>query len=153
MLNDLEQDIDVICISETWLNDYSAFDYFSLKNYQCHFSNRKGKKGGGIAIFIKKGVDHYRVDNLCIIEENCMESMKIEILNEKAGKIIVSSIYRAPNTDIGLFNDKIEYLLKEVGNKKVYLCGDFNIDLLKTEMHAESTQFIESVWQGYNTTN
>ena len=51
--------------------------------------------------------------------------------------------YRAPNTDLSLLNDHIFNTCK---NKMVYLCGDFNVDLLKYSCHGTTSNFIDQLY-------
>ena len=48
-------------------------------------------------------------------------------------KILCGSLHRHPNYDMSDFMVYIESTLKNLANenKEVYICGDFNIDLLK----------------------
>ena len=41
----------MICVTETWLNDTSPF-LFDIDNYSLLNVNRKGIKGGGVAIYV-----------------------------------------------------------------------------------------------------
>ena len=63
-----------------------------------------------------------------IYYQRCYICTEIIIPNGK--NIVVASVYRAPNTDLSLLNDHIDYIFNTCKNKKVYLCGDFNVDLL-----------------------
>ena len=63
------------------------------------------------------------------------ENLFIKILNEKVKNIVVGIIYRPPNRSIDTFLDKFDECLDIVSqeNKEIYLMGDFNINLLKTD--------------------
>ena len=54
-------------------------------------------------------------------------------------------MYRIPNTDISLFNEYIEHTLSSVKleNKIMYITGDFNINLLSSDNHIPTSQFID----------
>ena len=70
----------------------------------------------------------------------------IEIENAKGQNIIVASIYRAPNTDLALLNTHIENICNNSKKKTVYLCGDFNVDLLKYDTHGDTSNFIDQLY-------
>ena len=59
--------------------------------------------------------------------------------------IIIGVIYRPPDTDLKLFNDSINDLLDTLGRERkyCYLMGDFNINLLNFDKHAETTSFVD----------
>ena len=62
--------------------------------------------------------------------------------------IIVGVIYRPPNSKIDLFEDKMHEILGKIDreNKKCYLMGDFNIDLLKSESCDYTKWFLEQLF-------
>ena len=63
------------------------------------------------------------------------------------GKIIlVCCIYRAPNTDLTLLNEHINLIFSNNGTKTVYLCGDFNVDLLHYDKHADTNHFVDQLF-------
>ena len=57
-------------------------------------------------------------------------------LRTKIKKTVCGCIYRHPNHDTSEFSNYLESLLKNISseNKEVYICGDFNIDLLKLDI-------------------
>ena len=60
------------------------------------------------------------------------ESTWIEIKNKNSKNIICSCIYRHPRHDLSEFLQYLEKCLKIIAKEKeVYICSDFNIDLLK----------------------
>ena len=75
-----------------------------------------------------------------------MESISIEIINGSKSKVLISSIYRASNTNVNLFNEQIERHLSQIGKKNGIICGDFNIDLLKTDLHPDTNIFMELLY-------
>lgn len=56
-----------------------------------------------------------------------MESLFIEIINEKNTNIIVGVIYRAPDSDIKCFLESITEITEKISH---YLLADFYINLL-----------------------
>ena len=61
------------------------------------------------------------------------ESVWIEIKNKNSKNIVCCCLYRHPHYDLSEFLHYLEECLKIIAkeNKEVYICGDFNIDLLK----------------------
>ena len=59
--------------------------------------------------------------------------------------VVVSCVYRAPGGSVDIFNEKWEELLNMLSDKKktVYICGDFNLDLLNTECHSKTQKFVD----------
>ncbi len=60
--------------------------------------------------------------------------------------VTVGCIYRAPNTDITLINKELQSNLESVKKSKVYLCGDYNIDLLQYNSHQSSRDFVNELF-------
>ena len=136
----------VIGISETWLHKNSP-PLYSLENYQMLRSDRGHRKGGGVAIYAKKDIKFKLRSDLHI--ENT-EHIFIEILNTDAKNIIVGMIYRAPSDNIDIFLKNFDACLNVIAqeNKEVYVMGDFNINLLKTDNNTTLT-FL-SILSSYN---
>ena len=70
----------------------------------------------------------------------------IELQISKHSKINVGCIYRAPNTSTSKFNENLSYILGNLTSKVVYICGDFNIDLLHCEEQTESKHFVDQMF-------
>ena len=79
-----------------------------------------------------------------------IESVFFEIQINECKTIIVGVVYRPntqPRADIDIFMQKIieiQSIIKEE-NKVSYLMGDFNIDLLKVNIHAKTNEFVNYV--------
>ena len=106
----------------------------------------EGQKGGA-CIYVKIGIDWKPRNDLNMHKSKELESYFIEVIN--GGKnTIIGSIYRHPCMSKDLFieeymeplNDKLS---KE--NKKVFLAGDFNSDLLSTESDKDNFHFFETM--------
>ena len=129
---------DIIAITETsqkLLNE-EFYTNVSLEGY-INFSTPTMTNKGGTIIYTKNTYDVIeRTDiNAC---NDLYESIWIEIKNKNCKNVICGSIYRHPNDNINSFNKFLEYLescLSKINNenKEVYLCGDFNSDLLKLD--------------------
>ena len=63
--------------------------------------------------------------------DNCAEVVSLEIAPKNGKKALICCIYRAPKTDLEQLNEFISNICQNTRNKPVYLCGDFNIDLLQ----------------------
>ena len=80
-------------------------------------------------------------------KSNQLESAFVEICNKIHKNVIVGCIYHHPSMDINEFNDDfLNPLLESIesDNKKLFLVGDFNIDLLKVDIDSSTTKFFES---------
>jgi exonuclease III len=143
----------IIAITEHWLNS-DEVGAVAIKGYQqvANFA-RKTQKRGGVILFLSKSLKYDYVKQLKLMSrelkfENAGIEMKI------AGQVLkIILVYRPSNpisnACMSNFFEDLESVLEENisvhGN--IMLLGDFNIDLLKTDLNSE--KLIEMV-RGYN---
>lgn len=145
-LKELERKFTVIAISETWL-DEEHIDTTEIEGYEMFYINRTQSKGGGAALFIDKKYKCKIVSYMSFAMANIMECVTVEIERENERNIRISCIYRKPGSCIDIFREKIEELYSRHNNKKIlFVCGDFNIDLLNPQQHNSTTEFINSMY-------
>ena len=105
----------------------------------------KNKKGGGVAIYVLK--DYFCEITESLVLDDVMESLTIRIKIDKEESIFLCCIYKAPGAHAEHF---INCLPKVFGNfskkKSVFVCGDFNIDLLKWKTHKLTFDFINEMF-------
>ena len=66
-----KEQVDVICVSETWLKDPASDDDIALPDYQLFHRNRPpAKLGGGVVIYIHEPIPAKRHIDL---EDNQLE--------------------------------------------------------------------------------
>ena len=145
----LEHNFTVIGLSETWLDEDNC-DLFNMNGYTFESVCRKERTGGGVAICVKEGISYVVRKDLCL-SDDMIECIFIEITNESIGinhNVVVAVIYRPPNTDMKIFNEKVIYLLDVLKKEKkiCYLSGDFNIDCFKSEKHKGTADFLDIMY-------
>ena len=148
-LNGLPIDFSVIGLTETWLNESTA-DIYNMQGYQNYNNYRTGRRGGGVSLYIKEGLNSEIRNDLNLMDPS-MEALFIEIPNSNISQdknVIVGVLYRPPNTDINVFNellsDKLSMISQE--NKLIYLMGDFNINILEHDLHVPTSEFVELMY-------
>ena len=139
---------DIIAITET--SQKSNHDDFlaniNLQGYT-NFSSATNSNKGGTAIYARNTYDlHERID----LNEthDLYESVWIEIQNKSSKNVICGSIYRHPDETILNYNKFLDYLEKCLitlsnENKEIYICGDFNSDLIKIDKVNNYNKFYE----------
>ena len=145
-LGTLNHEFSVIGLSESWLKSYTV-DLFGLDGYKSEHNYRANRAGGGVSLFVKESMEYVVRQDMSLNNDN-IESLFIEIDKNVLGRdrnVIVGVIYRPPATNIRTFNDHVEKLLSiiKTENKSPYLMGDFNVNLLSTEHHAPSQEFLD----------
>ena len=81
-------------------------------------------------------------------EAGKLESVFLEILNDKNKNEIFGCIYRHPTMDVKTFNEKyFNGIIAKINDerKTCYLAGDFNIDLLKSETIPDIKDFFDTL--------
>ena len=139
----------VFGFSETWLKDNNC-DVYGIQGYSVVEKHRKSTCGGGVAIYVKHGIDYFHREDLSGFDD-CMESVFIEIPKDvfKLGKnVIIGTIYRPPGTDITQFNKKLEAVVVKIQkeNKKCYIMDDYNINLLNYDVHNNTAEFTDMMY-------
>ena len=73
----------------------------------------------------------------------------IEIKNKNSKNIVCGSIYRHPHNNFDEFYKYFEMCLSSLAkeNKEVYICGDFNLDLLKIDTDHFSQYFFNLLFR------
>ena len=49
-------------------------------------------------------------------------------------------------TDLALLNEHINLICSKNNSRNVYICGDFNVDLLQYDKHVETNDFIDQLY-------
>ena len=143
-LNMLNHDFTVIGLSETWLNDDDK-DLYSLSGYTIIGHHKVDKAGGGVAVRVPEHVYFNERPDLSYFdcERVFIETGKGHQLHNH--NVIIGVIYRPPNQDISSFNDKMSNIVNVVRreNKTCYIVGDYSINILNYESHAQTAQFVD----------
>jgi exonuclease III len=123
----IENQFDIICVSETWLSDQVSDDDIQLENYDVHRRDRQSR-GGGVCIYANSSLSCKRRDDL---ENPDLELLWLEIkLAPKS--IMVGVCYRPPGMTRKQSTKFIEdlqgsmSLVMALEADSTYLLGDFN---------------------------
>ena len=148
-LQNINIDFSVVGVSETWLNA-SNVDTCNISGYNHVCNYRKGKRGGGVSLFLRQGIDYQTCDYLTLMND-FLESVFVQLSYESIKStrdIIVGVIYRKPNTDVKSFVHEVSNLLSllQQTNKVVYIMGDNTINLLNVHTHIPTDDFIDMMY-------
>ena len=134
--------IDIIAITETSEQVNESFlSNVDLEGYSLSSTPTLSGKGG-TALYVNNKYNSFeRVD--LRTQDIDFESTWVEIKNSNSKNIICGCIYRHPRQDVTKFLDHLDSTLCKLSkeNKELYLCGDFNIDLLKIDSVNHNLQF------------
>lgn len=124
--------VDVICVSETWFKSDFADNLYNIPTYTLYRNDRiTSTIGGGVAIYCKSALS-------CRIVSKSVDSgieYLIAEIHDCCTKCIVSCVYNPkrsypPDT---FFSSLSEF---SAIYEHIIICGDFNVDLLRTDSRA-----------------
>ena len=145
-MGSLNTKFSAVAVSETWLSDEIVKDY-ELQGYRMFYVNRRRKRGGGVVLYVDKTLHCKQVKNMSKGIDDKLEFITVEIEMEKAKNIIISCVYKAPVCGIEILKEQMIDLYEKIINKKtVFVCGDFNTDLLNPQGHTGTTDFINTMY-------
>ena len=138
--------IDILLLCETFLNK-NTVSLVNLPGYKMISNHSTSHKGGGTAILIRDGKPFRRWKDLDIFLEKETESIFIEVTAKNGMPIVIGSMYRTPNTSSAQFTKHMSEIIsriKQDKKKKEIIIGmDHNMDLLKSEPHAQTHTFLD----------
>jgi hypothetical protein len=126
LINDAK--IDIICLSETWLDNTITDDMVKIPGYMIHRKDRPGNSAGGAGLYITENIPNRRADEFEFPE---IDLLWVEFkIGQK--KIMVGACYRPPGQNleekeffISRLNDSLELVLQH-NPESLFLLGDFN---------------------------
>lgn len=148
-LENLNHKFTIHSFTESWISNHSA-GLYGMAGYNVEHNYRKDRKGGGVSLFISEEVEYQLREDLTI-QTPYMETLFVELTNNTGFKnknVICGVVYRPPNTDMKLFNNKMSELLDKIKSdgKLAYIMGDYNINIINSE-HIETLNFIDMMFE------
>lgn len=128
-------DIDVICLSETFLKRGTETNLI-LNSYLTSTSySRINQRRGGVCILLKETLIYkvIKIDS----SPHSFEGCAVELVEFG---VIVLCVYRTPASNALTFLQKLQSILPALirkKNKQIILCGDWNIDILKESKYSK----------------
>ena len=142
LLESLSEKSSAICLTETWLKEYHHTKSMFLGGYRPLVNSNRKKRGGGVAIFIKKSLQA-KVVNSCNL--NGPQALTIRVTGTVETAIYVTCMYLPPNSVNAEALSKIESyfdsLMIEPQSYNI-VCGDFDINFLKNNQKRETLKEI-----------
>jgi len=128
-LNELNPDISVIILTETW---FKPDNIEIIPNYNGYHSYRPMRMGGGVSIFVKNTLTSCSIPEVTFCNEN-LESCGVKVSIGNNHKFInIVGLYRPPNGNCSSFHDILRnnVLSKFSTQQQVCISGDMNLNLL-----------------------
>ena len=130
-------EFDFIGLTESKIKDVNPSFDIKIDGYTSFFTPTEAEKGGAM-LYVKNHFNTKRRSDLenILYKSRDLESVFIEICNKGKTNIILGCIYKHPSLDLEEFNENfLTPMLKKLENehKKIFLLGDFNINLLHVD--------------------
>ena len=124
------QNIDILCICETWLYPGIRNEFINIPSYNL-FREDIGR-GGGVCVYVK---DHLKVKEIknCNERQEGVEQIWLSVQHRYLPSFIIGCLYRHPKASADSFNyilDAFKNIL--LRNKSIFMFGDFNDNLLNS---------------------
>ena len=146
LLLDMNFKFDIIAMTETWFNSKTDYDLYQIDGYKMFVCNREFQQGGGVIIYVLDSYSCKKLDNLSYEREDLFEVVTVEILSHRNKSVNIGCMYRKPSSNLTLFNEAFCEYMNIMKNKLLYLCGDYNIDLLKHKSHHGTEIFLNNLF-------
>ncbi|KAK4815716.1 hypothetical protein QYF61_006754 [Mycteria americana] len=140
-----QENYDMVAITETWWDDSHNWSA-AMDGYKLFRRDRRGRRGGGVALYVTECLDSLELDD----GDDRVECLWVRIRG-KANKadIVVGVCYRPPNQD----EETDELFYKQLGEASrslvLVLVGDFNLPdfcwKYNTAERKQSRRFLECV--------
>ncbi len=144
---------DIICLSESKVTvDNDPKVDISIDGYETPISMPTEATKGGVLIYAKSGLNIKPRNDLKVYKSTELESLFIEIINEKDSNDIVGVIYRHPSMIASEFiDDHLKSITEKISNenKKVFIAGDFNFNLLNASTHNDTFDFFDTMMSNF----
>ena len=131
--------IDILCLSETWLNRSVTDNMVSINGYNLIRADRNAESGkltsGGILVYYKNNLDVSMVNDLCVCSPS-NEILWVKLKLKQTRAQFIGTVYRPPGGDldksISVLTEHVTYLRASC-NCDVMLLGDVNVDTFKAK--------------------
>ncbi|KAA5588563.1 endonuclease/exonuclease/phosphatase family protein, partial [Pseudomonas aeruginosa] len=139
--------INVFCVTEHWFRNYELLFNFNDHQLSSSFCRENAIRGGSLILVSKCLKCKERKDVVALSVERIIEISCVELEH-----LIVVCVYRPPDALYDSFENILENALLKlsVSNKHVFICGDFNINLLKS---TNATIRLRTLLKSYNLSN
>ena len=136
---------DIIVLTETWTtNQTNNNALYHLDNYSAFFQGREKKRGGGVAVFVKKVFTPKLLDEKWA---TCVHLDNVELLTLIIGhghnQIYLTALYRPPSGNFEDFVLTLDQSITKLSCKNYFLAGDFNLNLLDIHHDTKVQRFYD----------
>ena len=123
---------------------------YQIENYHLITKDRYASEHGGLAICVRNNWNHKLKTN--VFDSTCWEELYIEVTDpvDSDNKFTFGNFYRPPHDHVNSLTLFIAYFSVslsqyEQSRSTGYMCGDYNINLLKIFSNAHCNEFFDGI--------
>ena len=134
----------IICLNETKLDNDVRDEGLATDGFHKITRKDRTRNEGGVAMYVKENLN-FKVRHNLILD---IESISIPLDINYVKPIIISTLYRPPDSQVELF-EPIESLFSAIDQENIecIVSGDFNCDLLKPDQNNQ--KHIKLIYKTY----
>ncbi len=150
--------LDLICLSETWLQEHIHYNVVSVNGFNLLRLDRRTNVHGGVCTYIKDTIQFSLLDDF--LPSSCLEVLWIKIrpnrLPRGVSSIVVGTVYHPPRADntamLTYLMDSLSLIETRHPNCGIILLGDFNgLNVAKLKSSVQLKQIVNFPTRGQNT--
>ena len=128
----LQNEFDVLTLSETWLNSSITNLELEIPGYNFYRIDRNTKTGGGVGVYVLQTYKVKVLDNLSNVSDNGLHQLWMNLQVRNLKSIIICTIYRPPDSPFTCFDTDLtpSLITASLQNKPIYILGDGNYNTL-----------------------
>ena len=124
-----DQQLDILCLSETWLSPQISDLFLTFPGYDVLRQDREGRRGGGVAILHRSEME---VQQLVMPACGPLETLWTSVSWRGGRPTTVGVVYRPPDSPVTSSLEHLQEQLKAARchGRPVFLLGDINLNIL-----------------------
>ena len=138
-------DIDILALSETFLNDNITDSHVSIDGYKLFRKDRVDRIGGGVAFYVRNGIEVTPEDTL---NNSQIEALFLSLKCPTRSPFIICCMYRPPNSSSVYYDQMLELIDASLNiTEDIILMGDLNFNyVLDESLSKNPVHYIESLY-------
>ncbi|XP_068750911.1 uncharacterized protein [Montipora capricornis] len=130
----LAKKFDILCISESWLDNSISDIELDIPGYDIHRLDRTNKLGGGVCTFVKQNLKVECLQHLSSIASSGLHQLWLKIQAGNCRSFLICTVYRPLSATLDCFDTELRDALISAMpmNKPIYILGDLNCNLLNS---------------------
>ena len=143
LLTNLNLRFSFIGITETWLQDSSHNANFP--GYRFIHKHSTDTSGEVVGLYLADSLEFKWGSDISFSSDETAEAFFVKVNRPKERNLFVSVIYRPPKQSLQEVINDLDLLITRISeeNKKCYIMGDWNINLMKHQSHDKTGECLD----------